>query len=76
MVSELRLIGELAHRLPPAIQDAHPEVAWESAERYRNFLFVDNLDMQEVWEILRSELPRLASQVRFLVDQSEDHRPA
>lgn len=68
VVRELRLIAELAHRLPPEIQDAHLDIAWESVERYRNFLFVDNLDMQEVWEILQTELPLLSDQLQPLTD--------
>lgn len=74
VVQEMRLIGELAHRLPRSFQDGHPDVAWESVERYRNFLFVDNLDMREVWEILHVELPRLAAQVWALIDRPEDAR--
>jgi uncharacterized protein with HEPN domain len=74
VVQELRLIGELAHHVPRSFQDGHPDVAWESVERYRNFLLVDNLDMRELWEILHVELPRLASQVWALIDQPEEAR--
>ena len=75
VIRDLRLIGELARRLPRAFQDGHPDVAWESVERYRNFLFTDNLDMGEVWEILHVELPLLSSQIWTLIDQPEGDRP-
>ena len=69
VIRDLRLIGELARRLPRSFQDAHPDIAWESVERYRTLLFVDNLDMGEIWEILHVELPQLSSQVWALIDQ-------
>jgi uncharacterized protein with HEPN domain len=75
VIRDLRLIGELARRLPRSFQDGHPGVAWESVERYRNFLFTDNLDMGEIWEILHVELPLLSSQIWALIDQPEGARP-
>ena len=76
VIRDLRLIGELAHRLPRTFQEGHPDVAWESVERYRNFLFVDNINMQEIWEILHAELPQLAVQVGSLIDQPGNPRPS
>jgi uncharacterized protein with HEPN domain len=75
VVRELRLIGELAYRLPRTFLERYPDVDWDALLRFRGFLVLDNLDMWEIWEILREELPVLAFRIWAVVDQPDDGNP-
>ena len=68
VVRNLEVIGEAANRLPIELRDGHPEIPWRRIVGPRNRIVHDyfEVDLEIVWEILITELPRLKEQLRGL----------
>ena len=55
------VIAESCNRISSELQIQHPEVAWDGARRFRNYIAHDyfGLDIDVVWQSLTIELPKL-----------------
>jgi uncharacterized protein with HEPN domain len=62
----LQIIGEAANHLPPAIVDAHPEIAWPQVRGFRNILVHQyfGVDIDIVRDVVETYLPVLAEALR------------
>lgn len=64
----IELIGEAAIHIPDEIRSAHPEIAWRRIVGTRNrlahaYLYIDD---DVLWDIVRTDIPRLLPQLRRL----------
>jgi uncharacterized protein with HEPN domain len=64
----LQIIGEAASRISPAYCTAHPEIPWPQIVALRNRLIhgYDVIDLDIVWSILTTDLPRLVVELERL----------
>jgi uncharacterized protein with HEPN domain len=64
------VIGEAAARVPDAIADGHPEVAWSLMRGMRNRLVHDyfSIDAEIVWDTLQNDLPPLVVPLKRLLE--------
>jgi uncharacterized protein with HEPN domain len=60
-IRNFETIGEAAKQLSPGLRNAHPEIPWREVAAFRDVLIHDYLrvDVDEVWNIVESELPEL-----------------
>jgi uncharacterized protein with HEPN domain len=66
----LELLGEAATHVPDDIRTNHPEVPWRQVIATRNRLIHGYLGIDDdtVWSIVRTDLPRLSTQLIALRD--------
>jgi uncharacterized protein with HEPN domain len=57
-------IGEMVERLPTELKETHPETDWQDIRGLRNIVAHDYLgvDAEEVWQIVKTDLPLLKTQ--------------
>ncbi len=66
MVSRnLETIGEAARQLPEEFKLRHPAIAWRPVAGLRNRIVHDyfGLDLEIIWQVLKSALPELKRQL-------------
>jgi len=68
-VRRLAVIGEAVKGLPEAFRAQYPEVPWRSIAGARGILVHEyfRVDLALAWEMVRTELPELARQVRRIM---------
>jgi uncharacterized protein with HEPN domain len=66
---DIVVIGEAAGRIPDAIAEAHPEIAWSLMRGMRNRLVHDcfGMDPQILWDTIQNDLPPLVEPLRRLL---------
>ena len=64
----LQLIGEAATHVPAEVRDMHPEVRWREIIGTRNRIVHAYLGIDDdvVWDIIRTDIPKLLAQLRDL----------
>jgi len=69
VVRRLAVIGEAVKGLPEAFRAQYPEVPWRSIAGARDILVHEyfRVDLALAWEMVRTELPELARQVRRIM---------
>jgi uncharacterized protein with HEPN domain len=62
VVRRLAVIGEAVKGLPEAFRDRYPEIPWRSIAGARDVLVHEyfRVDLELAWEMVQTELPRLA----------------
>jgi uncharacterized protein with HEPN domain len=65
----LQIIGEAARRVPAAICEEHPEIAWRSITGMRNRIVHDytRVDFDEVWRTAVNDVPALLDALSHFV---------
>lgn len=60
VVRNLKIIGEAARKVPPLVQQAHPQLPWSQMYRMRNRISHEysGLDLATVWRIATEHLPQ------------------
>jgi len=60
---------ESVQRLPEEMKAARPDIEWRRIAAFRNVLVHDYLgvDLERVWEIVQSDVPRLKQVVEALL---------
>ena len=61
VLHQLTELGEAVRRVSQAFRDAHPEVPWQSIAGLRSRIIhdYDDIDLDQVWEVIRRDLPAL-----------------
>lgn len=61
VLHQLQIIGEAVKRLSEEFREAHPEIPWRRVAGMRDHLVhaYDAVDVDEIWNTLQSDLPRL-----------------
>ena len=69
VVRNLQVIGEAAKKIPDAIRSAHPEVEWKRIAGLRDIVVHDyfGIDLEVIWDVVRSKLPELDENIRRLL---------
>ena len=62
-------IGEMADRLSKELKDRHADIDWQKVKDFRNLVAHDYLgvDAEEVWQIIKNDLPILRNAVDNLL---------
>ena len=69
VIRRLEIIGEVAKNLPEEIIKKHPELPWKQITGMRNILIHQyfGVDLELIWEIIKTELPILESKLVMLL---------
>jgi uncharacterized protein with HEPN domain len=64
------VIGEMIDKLSDEFKKNHPEVEWIKIKGFRNIVAHDyfGIDAEEVWQIVKTKIPTLQSDIRLLLD--------
>jgi uncharacterized protein with HEPN domain len=65
VVRNLEIIGEAARQLPEEFTQRNPQIEWRKIAGLRNRIVHDyfGLDLEIIWQIIRSDLPTLKRQL-------------
>jgi uncharacterized protein with HEPN domain len=71
-VHHLQIIGEAAARLGRPFQDQYPQIPWAAIIGMRNVLVHDyfGIDLEEVWQAVHKDMPRLKVAVQDILRDS------
>ena len=71
MIRWVEIIGEAARGLTEELRQAHPEVPWRQMVAMRNVLMHGyfDIDVDLVWSVAENDLPKLAAQIRAIVEE-------
>ncbi len=70
VVRKLEVIGEATKHLSEPFRSAHPEVPWKRMAGMRDKVIHEyfGVDLQLVWDVVRTELPNLLSRIEGFLD--------
>ncbi len=70
---ELMMVGQACTRLSKKFREDHPQVNWRSWMDTRNAMVhaYDKVDLLEVWETVKFDLPSLIEEVEKMVSMEE-----
>lgn len=76
VLRNLQTLAESTQRLSEVVREAHPEVEWRAIAAFRNVLVHEYLgvDLEQVWEIVVHDLPRLKAAVESALSGLGDTR--
>jgi uncharacterized protein with HEPN domain len=68
----IEVIGEAARGVSAELRAGHPELPWRQMVAMRNVLIHGyfDIDVDLVWSVVQNDLPKLAAQVRSIVDET------
>ena len=71
VIRSFEVMGEAIKRVSAKLREAHPEIPWRDVAGFRDVLIHDyaGVDVDEVWNIVENDLPRLKEQVAVLLDE-------
>ena len=74
----VEIVGEAARRISEEVQRVHPEVPWREIIGTRNRLVhgYDAVDSDILWEIVASDFPSLARQIKSILSLDLSRRSA
>lgn len=66
VVHHLQLVGEAAGTISKALREQHPEVPWAEIVAFRNIVVHEyfGLDLRQVWQVGRKDLPPLKTKIQ------------
>ena len=64
------VIGEMIDKLSDEFKKEHPEIDWIKIKGFRNIVAHDyfGIDAEEVWQIIKTKIPTLKSDIKLLLD--------
>jgi uncharacterized protein with HEPN domain len=74
ILHQLLVLGEAAKRLSQEFRERHQKIPWKGITGMRDKLIhqYDNVDLDEVWKTVRSDIPRLIRQLEPLIPRKEE----
>ena len=68
LVRLLEVLGEAARRVPPEVQQLHPDIPWAEVIGMRNRLIhgYDQVDHDIVWAVVANDLPSLVAALEHI----------
>lgn len=69
----LELIGEAATHIPNEVHERHPEIQWRQIIAMRNRLAhgYPGIDDDVIWDIVRTDVPKLLPELRNLLNTTD-----
>jgi len=64
------VIGEMIDKISDEFRKKHPEIEWVKIKGFRNIVAHDyfGIDAEEVWQIIKTKIPTLKSDIKLLLD--------
>jgi uncharacterized protein with HEPN domain len=64
------VIGEMIDKISDEFKKKHPEIEWIKIKGFRNIVAHDyfGIDAEEVWQIIKTKIPTLKSDIKLLLD--------
>ena len=64
------IIGEMIDKISDEFKKKHPEIEWIKIKGFRNMVAHDyfGIDAEEVWQIIKTKIPTLKSDIKLLLD--------
>ena len=74
ILHQLLILGESTKRLSEGFRSDHPEIPWKTVAGMRDKLIheYDEVDLDEVWKTISSDIPRLISLLEPLAPREEN----
>lgn len=74
MVYHLQIIGEAVTQLADEIRAQHPEIPWRAIAAMRNAIVhaYFRVDLDEVWNVVKKDLPELKIRIQELMKSTVD----
>ncbi len=74
VVRNLEIIGEATRQLPDEFTAKHSHIPWRQMAGLRNRIVhaYFGLDLDLIWAIIQTDLPRLQQQVQALIDNTDE----
>jgi len=75
VLHQLLVLGEAGKRLSQEFRVQHEEIPWKRIVGMRDKLIhgYDDVDLNEVWKTVRSDIPRLIKQLELLAPSKEEN---
>ena len=69
ILRRISIIGEATKRLSADFRSQHPEVPWKAMAGMRDVIIYDydEVDLDEVWTVIRENLPQLLADLKPLI---------
>lgn len=73
-VRSLEIIGEAIKNLPQNFRNNYPEVSWKEIAGLRDVLIhrYAGVDYKAVWDIVKTKIPKLKSQIERILKEIEE----
>jgi uncharacterized protein with HEPN domain len=73
VIRALEIVGEATKRLPASIRTQYPQVPWKDMAGMRDRIIhgYDNVDLQIVWSVVKSEIPRIKPVIQQILKDYE-----
>jgi len=64
------VIGEMINKISDEFKRKHSEIEWIKIKGFRNIVAHDyfGIDAEEVWQIIKTKIPTLKSDIKLLLD--------
>jgi uncharacterized protein with HEPN domain len=64
------VIGEMIDKISEGFKKKHSEIEWIKIKGFRNIVAHDyfGIDAEEVWQIIKTKIPTLKSDIKLLLD--------
>lgn len=65
IIRSLEVIGEAVKNIPNSLREKYPNIPWKSMAGFRDILShaYFGVDIERVWNILKSDLPKLKEEI-------------
>lgn len=77
VLHQLLILGEATKRLSTEFREQHQRIPWKQIAGMRDKLIHEygDVDLDEVWKTVRSDIPQLVKQLEPLVPSKEEDEP-
>jgi uncharacterized protein with HEPN domain len=77
VLHQLLVLGEAGKRISPEFRAQHQDLPWKKIVGMRDKLIheYDDVDLDEVWKTVRSDVPRLIKQLELLAPSKAENEP-
>lgn len=72
VIRRIEIVGEASARVSEKTQNELPDLPWREMKGMRNLLIheYDAIDLEEVWNTVKNELPKLIEQIELILNNS------
>lgn len=73
ILRRITIIGEATKRLSRDFRDQHPDIPWKEMAGMRDVIThdYDEVDLEEVWIVIRQDLPQLLPKLESLASDTD-----